>query len=162
MGSFNTLDYVILVLVMVSAVWGAIKGLVEELSQKFGYVLGFLVALMFSYALIPVFETNLGWPRWCAAAVSYFIFFMAGYIAMKVLGNMISEICKTANVTVFDNLLGFVLGFFESIIIIGLLITLLSHQQLIDFSDKISGSFMCNRLIMPVFNWLASLVHKAT
>lgn len=162
MSYFNTLDYIIFILVTVGAVWGAIKGLVEELSQKFGYVLGFIVALMFSYALIPVFETNLGWPRWCAAAVSYFIFFMAGYIGMKLLGNIISEICKTANVTAVDHLLGFVLGFFESILIIGLLITLLSHQQLIDLSDKIAGSFMCNRLIMPVFNWLASLVHKAT
>lgn len=41
----TTLDYIIFILFMVGGVWVAMKGFFNELSTKFGYVLGFILAL---------------------------------------------------------------------------------------------------------------------
>ena len=115
----TVLDYVLFVLFMIGGIWGAIKGFLDELSTKFGFVLGFILALMYTHLLSPVFVEQLGFPLWFASFLAYFAIFVVGYLLMKAFGGILGKIVDTANLTVVDNLLGFFLGLAEAFLQIG-------------------------------------------
>lgn len=156
----NTVDYIILGVVLVFGIWGAIKGLIEEVARKFGYFAGLLVALMFTKALEGVFVSSLEWPLWLSAAVSYIVLFLAGYILIKILGNILQNIFEEAHLTALDNCLGLLLGLFEGIVIVGLVEILLSHQSIINLQSYFDQSSISNSVIVPVFDWVTTIVHK--
>lgn len=160
MSYLNTVDYIIIALLLLGGIQGAIKGFLEEFSQKFGLIVGFIVALMFTVALSPVFETRLGLPVWLSACLSYVSLFLAGYLIMKLIGTVLQAIFQSANLDFVDDFFGFVLGLFEMIIVIGFLVVLLSHQKLIDLNSYFDTSLLCNKLIVPFFNALSGLVQK--
>jgi len=153
----KTIDYIIFVLMMFGGIWGAIKGFIEEVSSKFGYVLGFILAAMFTKALSNVFMEQFGFPKWFAAFLCYFIIFMSGYSVMKGFGAALNGICETANITVVDNLFGFALGVVESILVIGIVEMLMKYQNLIDFGTMFTDSFFSTRLIVPLVEWFLRL-----
>ena len=79
----KTLDYILFVILMVGGIWGAIKGFLDELSSKFGLVLGFVLALMFTHNLSSVFQNKLGFPLWFSAFSSYFLIFIYDFALVK-------------------------------------------------------------------------------
>lgn len=159
MGDYlKTIDYIIFVLLMIGGIWGAIKGFIEEVSSKFGYVLGFLLGAMFTKALSSVFVQQMAFPRWFASFIAFFLIFMAGYSVMKGVGTALGGICETANIAVIDNLLGFALGVVESILVIGILEMLLKYQNLVDLGPTLEESFFSSRLIVPMVEWFKTAV----
>lgn len=158
MGEYlKTIDYVIFVLVMIGGIWGAIKGFIDEVSSKCGYVLGFLLAAMFTRTLSSKLIEQFGLPLWFASFICYFIIFMVGYSALKGFGSALDGIFESANIAIIDNILGFVLGVVESILIIGILEMLMNYQSLFDFGTLFSDSFFSTRLIGPLVNWCLSI-----
>lgn len=147
---------------MVGGIWGAIKGFIEEVSQKFGYVNGFIVATMFTIAFSKVFKEKFDFPQWFAAFLAYFILFMVGYLLIKGLGAILENIFETAKLTSLNNFLGFLLGFIEAIIVIGVLETVLSYQNLFNVSSLFEGSIISSSVILPVFKtilgWVQGLI----
>lgn len=161
MGDYlKTIDYIIFVLLMIGGIWGAIKGFIEEISSKFGYVLGFLLAAMFTKALSNVLVQQMSFPAWFASFLSYFVIFMAGYSVMKGIGTALGGICESANIAIIDNLLGFALGVVEGILLIGIAEMLLKYQNLIDLGKTLEESFFSSRLIIPLVDWFKAVVER--
>ncbi len=158
MSALTTFDYIVFVFIMIWGIWGAIKGFLEELSQKFGYVTGFLVALMFTALFASFFVDRLSIPYWFAAFVSYVILFILGYLFIKVVGNVLQAIFKTIQLKFLDNLLGFFLGLFEGIIILGLLEIVLKYQSLIDVSAYVNSSVIYQNIIEPFTGFVSSFI----
>lgn len=158
--TLTTVDYIIIGLVLVGGIWGAIKGLIEEVARKFGYVCGLLVALMFTKSFSPVFVENLDFPLWLASCCSYVLLFLAGYLVVKLLGKILQTIFETANLTAVDNILGFIIGVFEAIAVIGVLEILFQHQTFFNFERYFDESIISTKVILPFCNWLTTLVHK--
>lgn len=160
--TMNTLDYIIMGLAVIGGIWGAIKGLIDELSDKFGYVLGLAVAMMFTVLLAPVFEAKLGLPVWLASFLSYVVLFLVGFTVMKIFGKILGNISETAHLGAVDRILGFVLGLLEAVVVIGFAETILSSQHLINVSGPIGKSWVSGKIILPVFNairsWIQSLL----
>ena len=155
---FNTVDWIILVLCAIGAIWGAIKGFIDEFAQKSGYIAGILVALMFTSRIYPVIEESLRLPVWVCSLISYVGLFIVGFLLIKMLGAMLKKITDTARLSFLDNILGFVLGLAESIVIVGIFEILLSYQNLFDLSLAFSRSFFSSRVIMPLFNIVSTHV----
>lgn len=149
----TTMDYILFVIFMVGGIWGAIKGFIEEVSTKFGYVLGLVVALMFTHLLAPVFVQKLSFPAWFAAFTSYFAIFIVGYLIMKLFGSILSHIVDTANLNVVDNLLGFFLGLVEAFFLFAVFEYMLSMQNLFNLEKVFSDSLFSSRLILPFANF---------
>lgn len=145
---------------MIGGIWGAIKGFIDEVAQKFGYVAGFIIATMFTIALSKFVSYKLNLPQWFAAFLSYVFLFIVGFLLMKLLGNILEQIFDTAKLTSVNNVLGFVLGILEALIIIGVIETALSYQNLINVSKFFDESFMSSSIILPVFKKLLSLVQS--
>ncbi len=154
----KTLDYILFVLLMVGGIWGAIKGFLDEVSSKFGYVLGFILALMYTHSLSPILIEHLGLPDWIAALMAYFVIFVAGYIVMKLFGSVLTNIVDTANLTVVDKLLGFFLGLVEAFFLIAAFEDILRYQDLFNLSTVFEESFFSSRLIIPFSDYFMSTV----
>jgi uncharacterized membrane protein required for colicin V production len=154
----KTLDYILFVILMVGGIWGAIKGFLDELSSKFGLVLGFMLALMFTHALAPVFQNKLGFPLWFAAFSSYFIIFIVGYLFVRIIGSVLFNIVDTANISVLDNILGFFLGLVEAFIMIAAFEYILGYQNLFNLQPVFEESLFSSKLILPFANACVSLI----
>lgn len=145
----TALDYVIFILFVVGGIWGAIKGFLDEVATKFGYVLGFLLALMFTHSVCYFFREKAGFPAWFAAFIAYFVIFVVGYLAMKGIGAMISNIMDTANLSVVDNILGFFLGLVEAFLIMALFEYILGFQNLFNLKHIFEESLFSSKLLLP-------------
>jgi len=154
----NTVDWIIIVLCAIGAIWGAIKGFIDEFSQKSGYIAGITVALMFTKAVYPIIEDNLHIPGWVCSLISYVGLFVIGFILIKMLGIMIKRIVDTARITFIDNILGFFLGLVESILVVGIIESLLAYQNLFDLSSAFSQSLISSKVIMPLFKIVVTQV----
>ena len=154
----KTLDYILFVLLMIGGIWGAIKGFIDELSSKFGYVLGFFLALMFTHTLSPVFSNKLGLPDWISALIAYFLIFVAGYLIMRIFGGIIANIAETAHISVVDHILGFALGLFEAFLMIAAFEYILGFQNLFNLQPVFEESLFSSRLILPFANAFASTI----
>ncbi len=156
----KTVDYIIIVLLAIGGIWGAIKGLIEEVSSKFGYVLGFVVAFMFTSSIAKLFVEQFGFPYWFAAFLGYFMIFMIGYSSMRGLGTIINNICEETKLDVVDHLLGFFLGGIEALLLLGLAEYLLNYQNLFNLKEVFEESFLSSRLIMPFSTWFVELFNS--
>lgn len=156
----TTVDYIILVLLAIGGIWGAIKGFIDEFSSKCGYVMGLLVAFMFTASLAKLFAVKFNFPYWFAAFLAYFIIFMVGYSVVRGLGTVIDNIFEASKLDVVDHLLGFFLGLVEALLFLGLIEYALNFQNLFNVQGLFNDSFISSRLIMPVFNWVGGLVNN--
>lgn len=154
----TALDYVLFVIFMIGGIWGAIKGFLDEIATKFGYILGFLLALMYTHSLSPVFENKLAFPAWLAASTAYFLIFIAGYIVMKGFGTILSNIVDTAHLSVVDNILGFFLGLIEAFCLIAAFEYILGKQNVFNLEPYIQNSLFSTKLIMPFAEWCVSAI----
>ena len=145
----TVLDYILFIIFMIGGIWGAIKGFLDEISTKFGYILGFVLALMYTHLLSPVFVDNLGFPKWVAAFSAYFVIFVAGYLLMRAFGAILSNIIDTANLTVVDNLLGFFLGLLEAFCLFAAFEYILGYQNLFNLKKLFDESLFSRKLIQP-------------
>ncbi len=154
----KTLDYILFIILMVGGIWGAIKGFLDELSSKFGLVLGFVLALMFTQSLSSVFRNKLGFPLWFSAFMSYFLIFISGYILMRVIGSMLFRIVDTANMSVVDNILGFFLGLVETFCLIAAFEFILGYQNLFNLKPVFEESLFSSKLVLPFANACVSAI----
>jgi len=157
----KTLDYILFVLLMIGGVWGAIKGFLDELSSKFGLVLGFMLALMFTHLLSPVFQDKLHLPAWFSAFLAYFAIFIVGYLLTRLIGSVLYNIVDTANITVLDNIMGFFLGLVEAFCLIAAFEYILGYQNLFNLQHIFEESLFSSKLILPFANACASAIKSA-
>ena len=158
MKAITALDYVIFILFMVGGIWGAIKGFLEEISTKFGYILGFILALMFTHKLSAFFQNKAEFPAWVAAFTSYFLIFVLGYLFMKGFGKILSNIVDSANLTVVDNVLGFVIGLAEAFLLISAFEYILGFQNLFNLQQYFDASVFSSKLLLPFARAFSSTV----
>ena len=154
----TALDYVLFVIFMIGGIWGAIKGFLDEIASKFGFILGFLLALMYTHSLSPVFENKLAFPAWLAAFTAYFLIFIAGYLVMKGFGAILSNIVDTAHLSVVDNILGFFLGLIEAFCLFAAFEYILGFQNVFNLQHYFEESLFSTKLIMPFANACASTI----
>jgi len=154
----NTVDWIIIVICAIMAIWGAIRGFIEEFAQKTGYIAGITVALMFTKALYPTVQDNLHIPGWVSSLICYVGLFVIGFFLIKMIGTMLKKITDTANITFIDNILGFFLGLAESILIVGVVEALLAYQNLFDLQQAFSQSLISSKVIMPLFKIVTTQV----
>lgn len=154
----NTVDWIIIVVGAIMAIWGAIKGFIEEFAQKSGYIAGITVALMFTKAVYPIIEDNLHIPGWVCSLISYVGLFIIGFLLIKMLGVMIKRITDTARISFLDNILGFFLGLVEAVLVVGIIESLLAYQSLFNLSEAFSQSLISSKVIMPLFKIVTTQV----
>lgn len=146
--SFEILDIVSLVIIIVVALQAMFKGFVKEFMSKAGILVGFIIALMFSTVVAEIVDERFGLGVW-SNLVAFAALFLGGFLVMKVLSNMLRSILEGLHLAFIDNLFGFVLGLVEGAVIVSFMVYLLNLQTFIDLGVSLEQSWVVG-LLEPI------------
>ncbi len=150
MGSFNTLDIILFVVLILAGVAGAKKGFLEDFSQKAGYIIGFFLSLAFTRNFAAFLCGRFAVSLWWGTALSYFLLFMAGYLLVKYVSSVLKEALESSLSLFVNSFLGFLLKIVEFIFLSCIIIRLLYTQSLFDLKETINSSVICSRVLLPL------------
>jgi membrane protein required for colicin V production len=124
-----TLDYIILAILLASALVGAFRGFLREVFSVVAWILAIWLAWKFAPALQPRLGGVLKDPvygLWAARALIFLPIVVAGYG----LGAVVNHLVRLSMFSGLDRLLGFVLGLTRGVVIVGIGIILAQAAQL--------------------------------
>ncbi|MEO8316346.1 MAG: CvpA family protein [Pseudomonadota bacterium] len=124
-----TLDYIIVAIVLISAIVGLIQGFLREACSLITWVLGIWLA----WKLGPVLAPHLGgvlrtapYGLWAGRA----IVFVAVLVIGAIVGATVNHFVRLSMFSGLDRLLGFVLGLARGVVIVGVVVILAQSARL--------------------------------
>lgn len=114
-----TLDYIVLAIILISAVVGAFRGFLREVFSVISWVLAVWLAWKLAPQLAPKFGGALRDPvygLWAARTLIFLPVVIAGYY----LGAAVNHFVRLSMFSGLDRLLGFLLGLVRGLVIIGI------------------------------------------
>lgn len=141
----NWLDYIIIGLVLLSAVGGAVRGLLKEVLPLVSLVLGLLVAYKVSPGLQPyVLEW---WENDTMAYVFCFVVsFVLAWILLGLLGGLLYKLVKASAAGPLDKLLGLILGLVRGVAVV-VIVVLVMLAFLPPEHDALQGSVLAPKVL---------------
>jgi membrane protein required for colicin V production len=141
----NLLDWIFVVIIAVSSIYGIFKGLIKEVSSILAIIIGWIAANKFYVRLSPIFNV-FGLNDQISNVFSFIILFLAIFIALILIGKLIHRLIHSISLGWLNRLGGMGFGFIKgvilsSIIIIVLTITLPEKTQILNHS-KLSPHIM--------------------
>ena len=116
------IDIVLLIIIGVFAVKGLIKGLVMEIFGLLALIAGYIAAYKYSHVFAkPVAALGLG--EKASDAIGYVVGFLLAYIAVVVIGSVLSKAFKEVKLGLVNRGGGFVFGGVKSAVILGLILS---------------------------------------
>jgi membrane protein required for colicin V production len=149
------LDYVVLVVLAASILWGVWRGLVHEVVSVASWVLAFLAANLFAGALADALPKGMGTPE-VRVLASFVVIFIVTLIACTVVGHVLSKMMKVAGLGPLDRTLGGVFGFARALVILlafALLAGLTALPRQPVWRDSVSGETLAKGAL-AVRPWL--------
>lgn len=156
-------DIIIAALVLVTAIFSCIKGIVAELSKWFGLFVGLMLGLMF-YSQAGAFAMNYlpeSVPAWAGSVIAFIVLFLIGFLLVILVGHMLAKIFDTFHLGWLDHVLGFAWGVALSFLVISVVVSILARQSLIDLSAQFNESLVISRFILPHLDQTMGLVTSA-
>jgi membrane protein required for colicin V production len=123
------IDYIIIAIVLVSAVTGLIQGFLREVCALVTWVLAVWLAWKFGASLQPYLGGALRQPPyglWAGRGIVFIFVLVIGGIA----GAIINHYIRLSIFSGLDRLLGFVLGVLRGVVIVGVAIVLAQQVRL--------------------------------
>jgi membrane protein required for colicin V production len=120
----NYADWAILAVLLISVVSATVNGFFHEAFGLAGLVVGYVLAAWQYPRLAAWFEPHLKAP-WLGEIAGFLIIFLAVVVAAGILGRIVRWAMKEAGLSVFDRMLGALLGLlkgslFVSVILMGM------------------------------------------
>lgn len=126
-----SIDYILVAIILVSAVAGLIRGFLREVCSLVSWVLAVWLAWKFAPALAPRLGGVLSDPVygiWAARAILFILVLVVGAI----IGAVLNYFVRLSIFSGTDRLLGFVLGLARGLVIVGVAIILAQAAKLDD------------------------------
>jgi membrane protein required for colicin V production len=117
----NLLDWVIIAIVVSSALLAASQGFIFEILSLAGVVVGYLLAA-WNYRSLAGWFLPYVKNEWGAQAAAFLLIFLAVCIAAGVLGRVLRWILKNVGLKWADSILGAVFGLLRGVIIVAVLL----------------------------------------
>jgi membrane protein required for colicin V production len=124
-----TLDYIILGVVLLSAIAGAVRGFLREVCSLLSWVLAVWLAWKFAPSLEPYLGGALRqapFGAWAARGIVFVTVLVAGAVIAVVLGYFV----RLSMFSGLDRFLGFVMGLLRGAVIVGIAIILAQAVRL--------------------------------
>lgn len=128
-----TLDYIILAIILVSAVAGLVRGFLKEVCSLVTWILAVWLAWQFGPSIAPhlggVLERE-PYGLWAGRA----IVFVAVLVLGAIIGFLVDHFVRLSLFSGLDRMLGFLLGLLRGVVITGIVVILAQAVQLDDES----------------------------
>src|SRR4051812_24394373 len=115
----TTLDYVIVLIVLVSAGYAAWRGFIWETLTVFAWVAAALASLYFGPAVIP-FIRDYVHQAWLASVLAYAGVFLLVFIPLAFISRHFSNSVKRSSIGLLDRVAGVAFGVVRGLVILGL------------------------------------------
>lgn len=136
----NWTDYVVIVLIVISAVAGAMRGLLREAVSLIAWLVAVWAAWTFAYMLEPHLGGALADPAvnpWAARVIIFFATLLVG----EVLGAIIAHFVQLSIFSGTDRLMGFVFGLGRGAVAMGVL-SIACHAVRLEHEAWYRGSLL--------------------
>jgi membrane protein required for colicin V production len=124
-----TLDYIILGIILLSAVIGLVRGFLKEVCSLITWVLAFWLAWVFGPSVAPHLGGVLSqepYGLWAGRAIVFVIVLVLGAIV----GFAVNYFVRLSIFSGLDRMLGFLLGLLRGLVIVGLVVILAQTVKL--------------------------------
>ncbi|MCF7943345.1 MAG: CvpA family protein [Spirochaetia bacterium] len=129
--TFEVLDIIALIVLLVAALRAMFKGFVKEFMAKAGILIGFLGALMFSSLLAGYLDDRFALGNW-SNIISFILLFAAGFLLSQIAASTVRSVLEGLHLAFLDNILGFLLGLLEGAVLISFAVYILRLQTVLD------------------------------
>lgn len=150
---FNWADYVIIGIVILSAIISLVRGFVKEALSLIVWVLAFWIALNFCTELARLLESHIETPS-LRLGVGFLLLFLVVLIIGSFVNYLLGQLVKKTGLTGTDRMLGVLFGVARGIILVALLILLAGLTSIPQ------DPWWQNSALLPKFqgitNWLQS------
>lgn len=126
----NTIDIVIVVILLFGLIKGFLKGLFIEITSLVGLVLGVYGAIHFSYFLSDILKSRVSWDASMIQIVAFAGTFLIILLALVFLGKALTKIAETVALGFFNKILGAIFGLLKYALILS--IVFLVYDQISD------------------------------
>jgi membrane protein required for colicin V production len=117
---FNTLDYIVLGIILTSGLLAIFTGFVREMYSLFNWAASYFIAVRFYFLAEPFVKRFIS-NRTTAADASIFLVFCASFFVLALLGMLVAGLVRGNALTAIDRSLGFVFGLVRGILIVCIL-----------------------------------------
>jgi membrane protein required for colicin V production len=146
--SFEVIDIVFALLVVIAAIRGAFRGFVTEVGSMAALILGFGAAIVFNKPVALLLDKQFGPSMW-NQLIAFLILFLLGYLLVKLVQRMLQNIIERLNLDRLDSALGFFLGVAEGLLVVGVALFIINWQPFFDPKSLLGSSFFA-RMLFPV------------
>lgn len=133
------LDICFLIIILIFALSALAKGLIKELFSKVSFIVGLVLAIIFTPRLDIYVSDSIKNPA-LSKTVSFVIIFTAVFLVISIIQQLIAKIFSGEIMRGLDRTLGFLLGVLEGLIVISCVLVVLTAQPWLDVSDIFEGS----------------------
>ncbi|HAL19032.1 MAG TPA: hypothetical protein DCO86_05390 [Spirochaetaceae bacterium] len=125
------------------------KGFFGEIASKASYLIGLLFSFMLSkpLALFVNERAQIEINAILLSFLCYYILFFCGSYLTKWIGSALSSAFEQLGLANVDRGMGFLLGCFEMVSVLTLMISLVQKQRLIDMSGLFDSSVFCKYVV---------------
>ena len=103
------IDWLSLLLLTAFGITGFFNGFIKEFFSAAAWIVSLLMAWFFGPSLFPIIGSYIGVPE-ITKAVSFVIFFLSSFLALKLLGSILSKLTAVIGLKGVDKILGFCFG----------------------------------------------------
>ena len=146
--SFEVIDIVFALLVIIAAIRGAFRGFVTEVGSMAALILGFGAAIVLYKPVALLLDKRFGPSIW-NQLISFLILFLLGYLLVKLVQRMLQNIVERLNLDRLDSALGFFLGLAEGLLVVAVALFIINWQPFFDPKSLLGSSFFA-RMLFPV------------
>jgi membrane protein required for colicin V production len=145
----NVLDWVCLGIIVLLAIRCLVRGFVAEVLSVAAYVVGAAASLLLykqAGGLILARFPTLPLPE----VLAFVVVFALGFLLTRLLGKLLKEGLEAANLAVFDRLGGFILGCFEGLVAVSIILLVMQTIGGIVDTSKLLGGSVFAKAILPI------------
>lgn len=150
----NGLDYAIIVVVSIGALWGLSQGALRMITSVVSLIGGLYFASLYYHSAGAIAEKQLGTDPILGAVVGYVVLFALVFVAIELAGTMVMKLLHVVHLGGADRLAGGALGGAIAGVVMGLLVMMMAAVLPAD-AEILRQSQLAPRLL--VYN--QALVH---
>lgn len=117
MDSLNAADWIILTVVSVSTLLSLLRGFIKEALSLLGWILGFLVAMVFAERFAAVLSPAIENPTG-RYVVAFAVLFVLTLIAVALLAKLLQSLVAFVGLGALDRVLGLGFGFVRGVFVV--------------------------------------------